>query len=179
MAGDANRRAGSLAALNRWGPVATLCVTIIGGYWLLGSMVLDGIKESVAALRTETGQRIDGREAEDRDIRGVIQSTSDAFRVEMGRLGDRLVESNREVGAQINKMRDDLVTTMKEGDDRLERRFDKLDEKFDILLTKIDYDVIEIPWDQAPVLIGKDGVLFDSDGTHLGTLPAVLRLERQ
>jgi hypothetical protein len=141
--------------MNRWGPAAalglTLGLSIIAGFWLLHGWVLEGIKESV----TTVDRRVDGREAEDRDIRNVIQTTSDALRGEIGKLGDRLVESNRDIGAQISKLRDDLVTTMKEGDDRLERRFDKLDEKFDLLLTKIDYDVIEKPWNEAPVTMGR------------------------
>ena len=174
MAGNANRSAGVLAVLNRWGPAAMVVLAILGGYWGLHNLVLDGLKESVATAE----RRIDGREAEDRDIRGVIQSTNDALRAELGKLGDRLVEANRDVGAQISKMRDDLIAAMKDGDDRLERRFDRLDEKFDVLLTKIDYDVIEIPWDQTPVTIRKDGMLLDQDGKELGTIPAVLRFDQ-
>jgi hypothetical protein len=170
------RRSGFLAILDRWSPAFVTVAAVIAGYWLLVDTMLDGIKESVAQLRTETGQRLDGREEEDRDIRGVIQSTSDALRMELAVLGDRLVESNRDIGAQISKMRDDLVATMKDGDERLEQRFDKLDEKFDILLTRIDYETIEIPWERGTIMI-ENGVLYSQDGKELGTIPAVLRPE--
>jgi hypothetical protein len=173
MAGNAGRGADRSGFLNKWGPAITIAISVLGGYGLLYLTLIDGVKDAVATNE----RRIDGREAEDREIRNVIQATSDALRVELGKLGDRLVESNRDIGAQIGKMRDDLVATMKEGDDRLERRFDKLDEKFDVLLTKIDYEVIEIPWNQAPVTVGEDGVLLNQDGKEIGTVPAILKFE--
>lgn len=172
MVGDAS--AGRVGFLDKWGPALTIAISVLGGYGLLYLAVIDGVKDAVATNE----RRIDGREAEDRAIYGVIQSTSDALRAEIGKLGDRLVDSNRDIGAQIVKMRDDLIATMKEGDGRLEQRFDKLDEKFDILLTRIDYDVIEIPWDQAPIMIQENGVLTGPDGKELGMIPAVLKFSQ-
>lgn len=96
-----SRGTNSLAILNRWGPALMVVLAILGGYWALHNLVVDGIKESVATAQ----RRIDGREAEDRDIRGTILTTSDALRTELGKLGDRLVASNQDIGAQINKMR--------------------------------------------------------------------------
>jgi hypothetical protein len=171
MAGNASRGADRSGFLSKWGPAITIAISLLGGYGILYLAVIDGVKDAVATNE----RRIDGREAVDRDIRAVIRGTNEAIRAEISKLGDRLVASNQDVIEQINKMRGELVATMKEGDDRLERRFDRLDEKFDTLLTKIDYEVIEIPWDQAPITVRKDGALFGQDGKELGTIPAVLR----
>jgi hypothetical protein len=174
MARNASRGADRSGFLTKWGPAITIAISVLGGYGLLYLSLIDGVKDAVATNE----RRIDGREAEDREIRNVIQTTSDALRGELGKLGDRLVESNRDIGVQISKLRDDLIATMKESDDRLEQRFDRLDEKFDTLLTKIDYEVIEIPWNQAPLTVREDGVLLNEDGKEIGTIPAIIQFDQ-
>jgi hypothetical protein len=172
-----NGRSWLAAIWDRWAPAFMIGVAVIGGYWLLIERVLDGIDANIATLRAETGQRFAGTEVQDRDIRAVIQSTNDALRADMGKLGDRIVQSNLENGTKIDKMRDDVIKAMQEGDARLEDRFDRLDEKFDALLTRIDYDVIEIPPGQLPLTVDKEGLLLSPDGKQLVTLPAVLKFE--
>ena len=167
------------AIIERWGPALLIAATVLGGYWFLIDKMLEGINQSVADLRSETGQRIEGREAEDRDIRAVIQSTNESLRAEIGRQGDRIVQASAEIGARIEQMRSDLVMTIKDGVNGLESGFDRLDEKFDALLSKINYETIEIPWEGGSLHVEEDGSIIGPDGKPLGTLPAVLKLNRR
>lgn len=141
-----------------WGKLLTglavVVVTIVSGYWLLIDKMVDGIRDSVASLSADAGQRFQTAATEDRDIRRVIEdarvavgSEMQASRVDFGarmdKLGDRIVAANQEVGREIGRLRTDLMTSMDKRDGVAQDRFDRLERKIDDLLGKISY---EKPW---------------------------------
>jgi hypothetical protein len=66
--------------------VVPVAITVGGGYWLLIDKVIEGVKESVSDLRNDTGDRIASGEEADRDIRRLVQESSDNLRGELAAL---------------------------------------------------------------------------------------------
>lgn len=141
------------------GAAATIVVAVVGGYVVLYSELLEGVERSVSELRTETGDRIEGREREDQQIRNELSGSVWKLRTEIGgltgelrgglerlgdrmvasdkELGDRLVASDKEIGLQISELRGFLLETVRSQGKRIDNHFQVLDGKIDELRQRI------------------------------------------
>jgi hypothetical protein len=133
--------------------VVPVALTVGGGYWLLIDRVIEGVKENVADLRNDTGDRLASGEEADRHIRRLVQESSDnlraevaALRQELGTLGDRIVASNKEVGQAIEGLHGKLIAVIESSDNRAGQRFDRLEQKVDQLIRDIAFPIEKNVW---------------------------------
>jgi hypothetical protein len=175
-----------------WGKLLTGLVvvvgTIAGGYWLLIDKMVGGLRESVATLNADTGQRFKESGDEARDIRRVLSDAKvlltaemQASRAEFGnridKVGDRIVAANQEVGKQIGLLRVELTASMDKRDGAVQQRFDRIEQKLDSLLGRILYEKVS-PDPAVPFMVDTDkkDMLLNRSGEAFGNPPLVIRV---